>query len=141
MCLPQSRGFRQDSSFQLRQAMITIRPKVRYQTRSNAPKHAPCPHCGTLGVRKQRLHRTVRSLAYQTILLIRVTTAEYDARCTCCRTFRTQVEGIEPKAKYTNSVREAVLDRLLDDHMSLERIIAALRRDFLLELSSGFVYD
>jgi transposase len=121
--------------------MSTIRPKIRYQHRSNAPKHAPCPHCGTLGVRRQRLQRTVRSLAYQAILLIRVTTAEYDARCTCGRTFRTQVEGIEPKAKYTNSVREAVLDRLLEDHMSLERIIAALRRDFLLELSPGFVYD
>jgi transposase-like protein len=61
--------------------------------------------------------------------------------CSCCQTFRTQVPGIEAKAQYTNSVREAVLDRLLEDQMSLERIQAALRRDFLLELSSGFVYD
>jgi transposase-like protein len=94
-----------------------------------------------LGHRKQKLHRTVRSLAYQTILLIRVTTAEYRAHCSCCHTFRTQVEGIEPKAHYTNHIREAVLDRVLEDHMSLERIQAALRRDFLLDLSTGFVYD
>jgi hypothetical protein len=31
------------------------------------------------------------------------------------------VEGIEPKAEYTNLVPEAVLDRLLEDHMSIER--------------------
>jgi hypothetical protein len=40
---------------------------------------------------------------------------EYRARCSCCKTFRAQVEGIEPRAEYTNRVREAVLDRLLDD--------------------------
>jgi hypothetical protein len=59
--------------------MNPIRPKIRYENRSNAPKQAPCPHCGRLGRRKQKLHRTVRSLAYQTILLVRVTTAEYRA--------------------------------------------------------------
>jgi hypothetical protein len=121
--------------------MSILQPKTRYQHRHHAPKHAPCPHCGTPGDRKQKLTRTVRALAYQTILLIRVTTAEYRARCECCTTFRTQVEGIEPKAQYTNAVREAVLDRLLDDHMSLERIQAALQRDFLLDLSTGFIYD
>jgi transposase-like protein len=121
--------------------MDMFRPKIRYENRSNAPKHAPCPRCGTPGARKQKLHRTVRSLAYQTILLVRVTTAEYRARCSCSRTFRTQVDGIEPKAQYANRVREAVLDRLLEDHMSLDRILTALRRDFLLDLSTGFVYD
>lgn len=121
--------------------MSIRRPKIRYQHRHHAPQHAPCPHCGTPGDRKQKLTRTVRALAYQTIVLIRVITAEYRARCACCTTFRTQVEGIEPKAQYTNAVREAVLDRLLDDHMSLERIQAALQRDFLLDLSTGFIYD
>jgi hypothetical protein len=121
--------------------MSILRPKIRYQHRHHAPQHAPCPHCGTPGDRQQKLTRTVRALAYQTIVLIRVTTAEYRARGACCTTFRTQVEGIEPKAPYTNSVREAVLDRLLDDHMSLERIQAALQRDFLLDLSTGFLYD
>ncbi len=121
--------------------MFTPPPKIRYEHRHHAPKRAPCPQCGTLGVRKQKCTRTVRSLAYQTILLLRVTTAEYRARCACCTTFRTQVEGVAPKAQYSNAVREAVLDRLLDDHMSLERIQAALQRDFLLDLSTGFIYD
>lgn len=121
--------------------MDAVSPKVLHEHRHNAPKKAPCPCCGTLGRRRQRLHRTVRSIAYHAILIVHVTTAEYTARCDCCKTFRTQIEGIEPKAKYTNRVREAVLDRLLDDHMSLEQIRKALCRDFLLELSDGFLYD
>ena len=121
--------------------MEAIQPRVVHAYRQRAPKKVPCPHCGTLARRKQKLHRTVRGIAYQRILIVHVVTAEYRARCSCCRTFRTQVADIEPKAKYTNSVREAVLDRLLEDHMSLERIQAALRRDFFLELSAGFVYD
>ena len=121
--------------------MDAVRPKVLHEHRRNAPKKAPCPLCGTLGRRKQKLQRTVRSIAYHAVLNVHVTTAEYYARCDCCTTFRTQIEGIEPKAKYANPVREAVLDRLLDDHMNLEQIRSALRRDFLLELSDGFLYD
>jgi transposase-like protein len=121
--------------------MFPVAPKTRHEYRRHAPQRSPCPSCGTLARRKGILRRTVRGIAYGAILLIHVTTGEYRARCGCCKTFRTQVEGIAPKAKYTNQIREAVLDRLLDDHMSLERILAALRRDFLLELSTGFVYD
>jgi hypothetical protein len=51
------------------------------------------------------------------------------------------MEGVEPKGHYTNRVREAVLDRLLDDHMNMEQIQQALRRDFCLELSTGFLYS
>jgi transposase-like protein len=66
---------------------------------------------------------------------------EYRAACTCCKTFRCRVEGIEPRAEYTNRVREAVIDRLLDDGMSLHRVQQAMQRDFLLELSDGFLSD
>ena len=121
--------------------MVPLKLKTRYEHRHNAPKQAPCPHCGTPGTRKQKFTRIVRSLAYQTILLLKVTTAEYRTHCGCCTTFRTQVEGVEPKAQYSNAVREAVLDRLLEDHMNLERIQTALKRDFLLDLSTGFLYD
>ncbi len=117
------------------------RPATRHTYRRNAPRQAPCPQGGMPGRRKQRLTRTVRGIAYGCVLLVHVTTAEYRARCGCWKTFRTQVEGVEPKAHSTNQVRAAVLDRLLDDHRSLERILAALRRDFGLELSTGFVYD
>jgi transposase-like protein len=83
----------------------------------------------------------VRSIAYQRILLLHVTTGEYRARCECCATFSTLIAGIEPKARYDNRVRQAVLDRLLEDRMSLQQIQQALRRDFYLDLSDGFLYD
>jgi transposase len=121
--------------------MFPARPKVQHSYRRKAPRHAPCPHCGRRGHRKETFTRTVRHIAYGAILLWHVTTAEYRATCGCCATFRTHIDGIEPKAKYTNSVREAVLDRLLEDRLSVERLREALRRDFFLELSTGFVYD
>src|SRR5262249_3796065 len=49
--------------------------------------------------------------------------------------------SIGPKADYDNLVREAVLNRLLDDGLNVERTRAAMKRDFLLDLSSGFLYD
>jgi transposase len=117
------------------------RPKVVHAYRRNAPKKAPCPHCGRRGRRKDFHCRTVRSIAYKAVLLLHVTTAEYRASCACCTTFRTQIEGVEPKAHYDNKVREAVLDRVLDDRMTVQQIQHALERDFCLDLSSGFLYD
>jgi hypothetical protein len=117
------------------------RPKVLHRYRRNAPKKAPCPHCGQRGQRTGHLERTVRSIAYQAILILHVTTAEYRATCNCCTTFRTQIDGIESKARYDNKVRDAVLDRLLDDRMTMQQIQLALRRDFYLDLSTGFLYD
>ena len=46
-----------------------------------------------------------------------------------------------PKAHYDNKVRDLVLDRILKDGMNIERTLESLRREFLLELSTGFVYD
>jgi hypothetical protein len=85
--------------------------------------------------------RRVRDIAYREIVLLEIEVGEYRARCSCCKTFRAQVEGIAPRAEYTNRVREAVLDRLLDDRMSMERLRHALHRDFHLDLSDGFLYD
>src|SRR3972149_7165687 len=45
------------------------------------------------------------------------------------------------KDVHTRRVREAVIDRLLDDRMSMERLRQALERDFYLNLSDGFLYD
>jgi Transposase len=106
-----------------------------------APKKAPCPRCGTRGRRKRTLTRTVRTVAYQAVAVLEVTYGEYAARCDCCTTFRTNPDGVPPKARYDNKVRDLVLDRLLKDGMSIERALASIRREFLLDLSTGFVYD
>jgi hypothetical protein len=121
--------------------MFPTQPPIRHLYRRYAPKHAPCPHCGAPGNRKDTYTRTVRGIAYRAIVLLHVTTGEYRATCGCCTTFRTQVDEVEAKAHYSNAVREAVLDRLLEDRLNVERLRAALGRDFFLELSTGFVYD
>jgi hypothetical protein len=106
-----------------------------------APKKAPCPTCGKLAVRGRTGHREVRTIVYQKIARLQITYGEYRARCGCCTTFRTSPEGVLPRAKYDNKVRQAVLDRIIDDGMNVEATLHNLQRDFLLDLSTGFVYD
>ncbi len=106
------------------------------------PKTYPCPSCGRRGHRKRRLNRFVRSLAYVSVVWLHVFYAEYTARCKCRKSFRSCPPNICPKADYDNLVREAVLNRIFDDGLNVQRrTIAAMKRDFLLDLSSGFIYD
>jgi hypothetical protein len=67
--------------------------------------------------------------------------AEYKARCRCCKYFRSWPLDVPPKADYDGRVRDALLDRLLDDGLNVQRALTAIRRDFYLELSEGFAYD
>src|SRR3954447_17139952 len=86
-----------------------------------APKKAPCPECGKRGRRKRTLTRAVRTVAYKAVAVLEVTYGAYAARCGCCTTFRSTPEGVRPKARSDNKVRDLVLDRLLKDGMSIER--------------------
>lgn len=106
-----------------------------------ASKSHPCPDCGKHGRRKRTLCRRIRSLAYRQEAFLDVHYAEYKARCSCRKFFRSWPLDVPAKADYDDLVRQAVLDRLLDDGLNVERTRAAMRRDFLLEISSGFVYD
>jgi hypothetical protein len=105
------------------------------------PESYPCPTCGVRGHRKRRLDRYVRSIAYGHVLWLHVFYAEYTARCNCCKTFRSWMPNCDPRADYDNLVREAVLNRILDDGLNVERTRACMKRDFWLDLSSGFIYD
>jgi len=106
-----------------------------------APKKAPCPSCGKLGRRKRTYRRDVRTIAYKEIAVLRITYGEYKSRCDCCQSFRTHPDGVLPKAKYDNKVREAVLEGILEDQLNVEAVRRRMERDFLLDLSTGFVYD
>ncbi len=85
--------------------------------------------------------RKVRTVAYKAVAYLEITYGESAARCDCSTTFRNTPEGVLSKAKYDNKVRDLVLERILDDGMSIERVLQSLRREFLLDLSTGFVYD
>ncbi len=107
-----------------------------------APKKAPCPKCSKKGRRKRTLPpRLVRTVAFKKIAYLRITCGEYQARCGCCTTFRSTPEGVLPRAQYDNTVRDLVLDRILTDGMNVEQTMDSLRREFLLDLSTGFIYD
>src|SRR5207248_9714980 len=107
-----------------------------------APMKAPCPQCGKHGRRKRKLPpRLVRTVVYQAIAYLEITCGEYQARCDCCTTFRNTPEGVLPRALYDNKVRALVLGRILKDGMNIEQTLESLRREFLLDLSTGFVYD
>lgn len=107
-----------------------------------APKKAPCPRCGKPGRRKRQLPpRRVRTVHYKAVAFLEIIGGEYQARCGCCTTFRNSPEGVLPRALYDNKVRELVLERVIEDGMSIERLLKSLRREYLLDLSTGFVYD
>jgi hypothetical protein len=114
-------------------------PKVRVVR--CAPKTHPCPNCGKRGHRQRTLHRRIRSLAYRQEAYLDVYYAEYEARCQCRKFFRSWPLDVPPKSDYDDSVRQAVLDRVLEDGLNVERTLAAMQRDFGLKLSQGFVYD
>lgn len=88
-------------------------PTIRVVRR--APRTPPCPVCGKRGRRKRLLHRRIRSLAYRQVALIDVHYAEYQARCSCRKSFRSWPIDVPAKADYDDLVRTAVLDRLLGD--------------------------
>jgi Transposase len=106
-----------------------------------APLSHPCPRCGQPGRRKRPLYRRIRSLAYRQVAYLDVHYAEYQASCACCKFFRSWPLDVPAKADYDHLVRAAVLDRILEDGLNVERTRAALKRDFFLNLSEGFVYD
>src|SRR3954466_8200867 len=124
------------------QTMGTEAPTPVVIPRHCAPKKAPCPKCGKYGRRKRKPPpRRVRTVAYKAVAFLEITCGEYQARCGCCKTFRNSPEGVLPRATYDNKVRDLVLERVLKDGMSIERTLESLRREFLLDLSTGFVYD
>jgi hypothetical protein len=86
-----------------------------------APKKAPCPKCGKHGTRKRKVPpRKVRTVMHKAVAFLEVTCGEYQARCGCCTTFRNTPEQVLPRALYDNKVRDLVLERLIDDGMSIE---------------------
>src|SRR4029077_19720161 len=94
---------------------------------SCCPKTFPCPTCGRAGRRKNRtpMTRQVRTIAYQSIVFLEIEYAEYRAQCECCKTFCSSPPGVDQRQRYDNKVREAVLDRILQDKMSVQTVRAA----------------
>jgi hypothetical protein len=82
----------------------------------------------------------VRSLGFKEIVCLDIHYGEYPARCDCCVTFHSSPDGVDLKAKYDHKVRQAVLDRILQDKLNLSAVQLSMERDFLFKLSSGYIY-
>ncbi len=121
--------------------MDAITAPARTVSESCHPRKSSCPTCGKFGRRKRIRIRRVRSIAWRQELWREVHYGEYVAKCQCCKSFHTHPADIELKAHYDNQVRQAVLDRILVDKLNITAVQQAMRRDFLLELSTGFLYD
>jgi Transposase len=67
--------------------------------------------------------------------------AEYTSRCDCRKSFRSCPPDIGPWADYDNLVRQAVLNCILEDCLNVERTRVRMKRDFWLDLSTGFICD
>ncbi len=100
-----------------------------------------CPDCGKPGRRKRIRTRIVRSLCYHEILWLEIHYGEYVARCDCRVSFHSHPPGVDLKAKYDHKVRQAVIDRILQDKLNLSAVQASMQRDFFVKLSSGYVYS
>lgn len=120
---------------------MCVLPREKVNRISCQPRTYPCPTCGRHGRRKRKLQRKVRSLGYGQVVWLHVFYAEYRARCNCRKYFRSCPPNVCPKADYDNVVRQAVLNYILEDGLNVERIRAIMKRDFLMELSSGFLYN
>jgi transposase-like protein len=105
------------------------------------PRKRLAPNAASPARKRKLPPRSVRTVMYKTVAFLEITCGEYQARCDCCTTFRNTPEQVLPRAFYDNKVRDLVLERLLDDGMNVEQTLESLRREFLLELSTGFVYD
>ena len=123
------------------QAWVPEHPHPSLYRFTAHPRRPPARSAANTAAASGPAPRRVRTVAYKTVAFLEITCGEYQARCGCCTTFRNSPEGVLPRALYDNKVRDLVLDRILEDGMSVERTLESLRREFLLDLSTGFVYD
>ena len=94
-----------------------------------------------MGQRKRIRMRRVCSIAFGQELWREIYYGEYTAKCNCCKSFRTTPKDVQPRAKYDDKVRQAVIDRILVDKLNAKTVQQAMQRDFLLDLSTGYIYD
>jgi transposase-like protein len=112
-----------------------------------AAKFHPCPQCGQNGRRKGYLpsRYVIDVEPGGGLCTVELRVAEYRATCGCCKTFRSLPRAedlaIEPWATYSNRVRDLVVSRLIEDNLSVDRLLHSLQRDFRLTLSEGYVHQ
>lgn len=91
-------------------------------------------------MRKRIKERTVKDINFACLLLVFLRLGFYECQ-KCKRHFAARVEGIRPKARFTDRVRASVVRALLLYNMAYERVQEYLSIEFGLELSIGFLHQ
>lgn len=106
-----------------------------------APKWWPCPCCGRKGRRKTKMSRMIRGIAFRQEIWLEVTFGVYRARCECFSVFQSFSVRAPKGWRYSLEVRRAVVDGIIRDQMPTTRLKTRLEEDYLLKVSTGFIYD
>ena len=114
----------------------------KVERRSCVGKYAPCLKCGKRGKRigKHTKKRVIRHIAYSQKAWIIAEQGQYKARCGCCTTFWGIIPGVPRQGEYSDAVRVAVIKSMQRDRLPGEMVKERLKEDFLLEVSTGFIY-
>ena len=107
----------------------------------NRPKYYGCPLCGKKGKRKRVMERFVKHIGpLNRQSFIHAKVGVYEARCSCCKFFQAQIEGVPYKGRYSYAVRDAVANAVIRDRMPYELVQDKMAEDHFLELSIGYVH-
>lgn len=121
--------------------VIVPEGKPIFLKKKKAPKKYRCPTCGKFGTLERTRSRVVKHIAHKRQSFIEVTVGVYEAKCKCGKKYFTStVPGVEVGAEYSNAVREKVLDLIVRDGLSNNKVIEHMKEDFLLDISNGFIY-
>ena len=107
----------------------------------NRPKYYACPECGKKGKRKRVIERRVKHIGpLNRQSFIHAKVGVYQARCSCCKFFQSEIEGVPYKGRYSYAVRDGVANAVIRDRMPYELVQEKMKEDHFLELSIGYVH-
>ena len=110
--------------------------------RLNRPKYCACPECGRKGKRKRVKERWVKHIGpLNRQSWIHAKVGVYQARCSCCKFFQSEIAGVPYRGQYSYAVRNAVANAVIRDRMPYELVIQKMSEDHFLEISIGYVHQ
>lgn len=112
----------------------------RVKTKLIAPRKLGCPQCGKPGRRREVVDAWARDIAYREVAWVHSRLGLYESRCLCQEFFQAENPAAPHHWTYTLAVREAVVNAIVRDHLSVQKVLVRFREDYLLELSEGYVF-
>ena len=118
-------------------------PRLKDRIRTNRITTAtfPCPRCGIFGHRINQVETMTRDLGFRERVWIKSVLGIYRAQCLCSVTFQAEDPEAPPRWKFSRQVRECVVNGIVRDRMSVQRLLERMKEDFFLEISEGFVFE